>query len=201
MGSRHDEFSLDVLHERQRTIDGIIDSLLNFVPSSTANTGNQQKRNSVGGAAVGVSSVTSNSPSSQVKKPRGRPPKTTVPPSSPVPSGSNRGVSLETIVECLNKINDQNKKFLSFVEVLADKVEKSTSAENTTISQGENPLPIEQNAVLEGVNNRLEKIEQNLNSNTLICRGPTVEKLVVESAAGGSTNLERLKGKDCEAVW
>ena len=64
----------------------------------------------------------------------------------------------------------------------------------------ENPQPIEQSTVLEGVTNRLEKIEQNLNSNKLICRGPTVERLVIEFTAGDSTNLERLKGKVCEAV-
>ena len=72
MGSRHDDFSLDDLHENQRAIDGIIDSLLNFIPSSAASTDNQKRRNSVGNVAVGVSSVPSNSPS-QVKKTRGRP--------------------------------------------------------------------------------------------------------------------------------
>ena len=77
---------------------------------------------------------------------------------------------------------------------------KNKSAVNTTISQGENPQLIEWNTALEGVTNRLEKIEQNLNSNTLICRGQTVEGLIVEFTAGGSTNLERLKGKVCEAV-
>ena len=115
-----------------------------------------------------------------------------MPPSSPVPSGSTSGISLDAVVECLNKINDQNKQLLNFVEVLADKVEKNTSAVNTTTSQGENPQPIEWNTVLEGVTNRIEKIEQNLNSNTLICRGPTVEGLIVEfTVAGGSTNLVR----------
>ena len=133
--------------------------------------------------------------SSQVKKGRGPPAKVSVPPSSPVPSGSTSGISLDAVMKCLNKINDQNKQLLNFVEVLADKVEKNTSAVNTTISQGENPQPIERNTPLGGVTNHLEKIEHNLNSNTLICRGPTVEGLIVEFRAGGSTNLERLKSK------
>ena len=89
---------------------------------------------------------------------------------------------------------------MNFVEVLAVKVEKNTSAVNTTISQSEDSQPIEWNTVLEGVTNRLEKIEQNLNSNTLICRRPTVKGSIVEFTAGGSTNLEWLKGKVCEAV-
>ena len=197
MDSRHDDFSLEGLRERQLAIDGIINSLLSFTPSSITNNGNQQRR---GNVAAGVSSMSLNSPSSQAKKGRGRPPKAAVTPSSPAPSGSSCGISLEKIVECLNKINDQNKELLNCVEVLAEKVDKNKSADNTNITQGENPAITEPNSVLEGVTNRLEKIEQNLNANTLICRGPTVEKLVTESAAGDSTNLERLKGKICETV-
>ena len=79
-------------------------------------------------------------------------------------------------------------------------MKKTQGAVNTTTPQSEDPQPIERKTVLEGVMNRLEKIEQNLNSNTLICQGPTVEGLIVEFSAGGSTNLERLKGKVCEAV-
>ena len=198
MDGSHDEVSLDDLYGRQRDIDGLIDSLLKFVPTST-NTATQQRRGSIGN----VSSVTSNSPSSQTNKGRGRPRRTqtsvVVPPPSPAPSGSSV-VSLETIVECLNKINDQNKKLLNFVDVLAHKVERNTITESTPVPQSADPLPIEQKAVLEGVNDRLERIEQNLNSNTLICRGPAIERLVNETATGESANLERLKGKVCEAV-
>ena len=66
MDDRHVDFSLEDLHERQRDIDGIIDSLLNFAPS----TKNQQKRKSIENVAGGATSVISNSPlsSSQVKK-------------------------------------------------------------------------------------------------------------------------------------
>ena len=61
-------------------------------------------------------------------------------------------------------------------------------------------MPVGQNAALENVNNRLEKIEQNLNSNTVICRGPEIENLVRDSSTGETTNLELLKGKICAAV-
>ena len=51
------------------------------------------------------------------------------------------------------------------------------------------------------VEKRLEKIEQDINSNILICRGNTVESLISESARGSSLpNLERLKGEVCKAV-
>ena len=85
---RHVDFSLGGLRERQQTIDDIIDSLLKFTPISTS----QQKRKSIENAAA---SVNSDSPSSQVKKGRGRPAKVSVPPSSPLPSGSTSGISLD----------------------------------------------------------------------------------------------------------
>ena len=171
-------------------------TLLSFNPVSLKSCGDQQKRKSVENIAAGAtSSVTLNSPSSRVKKGRGRPPKVTVPPASPVPSVPAQKLPFESVIECLKEINYQNKKLLSFVEVLANKVDRSTVRDNNAVPYSENSVPTE-NTVLEDVNNRLEKIEQNLNSNTVICHGPDVEKLVEES----STNLELLKGKVCAAV-
>ena len=70
------------------------------------------------------------------------------------------------------------------------------------MSSPENELaPSNQAQILNGVNDRIEKIEQNLNSNLLICRGRTVESLITESTSGAASfDLERLKGKVCEAV-
>ena len=111
----------------------MIDSLLNFAPASVTNLNEQQKRTSVGNSATSTSSVSSNSPlSSQVRKGRGHHPK--VPSSSSVHSVSAQKISLETIVECLNKINEQNKALLNIVEVLSNKVENNVSAENAAIS-------------------------------------------------------------------
>ena len=200
MAGRHDDFTLSDLHEKQRAIDGMIESLLNFSPVLLKNSGEQLRRKSVENINTSArSSVTLNSPSSQVKKGRGRPPKVNIPPASPVATVPAQKLPFETVIECLKEINNQNKKLLTFVEVLSDKVDHSTTGENNTVPHSENSVPAE-NTVLEDVNNRLEKIEQNLNSNTVICRGPEMEKLVKESSTGVTANLELLKGKVCAAV-
>ena len=46
---------------------------------------------------------------------------------------------------------------------------------------------------LQSVNSRLEKLEQNANQNTLVCRGTAAESLIRESEVAGKPNLERLK--------
>ena len=202
MEERHVGLTLNELKEKQEAIDGLIDSLLKFTPAPVTNSTHQQRRTSVGNGGINTASAgTSNSPSaSQTKKSRGRPPKPNPP--SPGISASAPIYPVNSIVECLNKINEQNKKLLNFVEVLADKVENNSVPENVTVSQTQNesPVSVERNSVLNDVSVRLEKIEQNLNANTLICRGPTVEKLVKESVSGETTNLELLKGKVCATV-
>ena len=197
MDGRHDDLTVSDLKEKQRAIDGMISNLLNFNPVLLMN-GELQKRKSVGNISADASSSTSSSPSSQARKPRGpgRPPKVNVPPASPVLPRPAQGIPLDSIIECLKEINDQ----YNFGEVLANKVESHITTENPTLTNSENSVPAEQPTVLEDVNNRLEKLEQNLNSNTFICRGPEVEKLVNDSSSGEATNLELLKGKLCDAV-
>ena len=201
MDGRHDDSTVSDLKEKQRAIDGMISNLLNFNPVPLMN-GELQKRKSVGNISADATSSTSSSPSSQAKKPRGpgRPPKVNVPPASLVVPRPAQGIPLDSIIECLKEIHDQSKKLLNFVEVLANKVESHITTENPTLTNSENSVPAEQPTVLEDVNNRLEKLEQNLNSNTLICRGPEVEKLVSDSSSGEATNLELLKGKLCDAI-
>ena len=45
-----------------------------------------------------------------------------------------------------------------------------------------------------GVSDRLEKIEQNLNCNVLICRGPGTAEAINQAKVGSSENYEGLKG-------
>ena len=190
MDGSHIDFPLKELHDEQRSIDGIIESLLNYVPSSLT-TGYSQRKGSDGNLS---NSSTSSSTPTNLKKGRGRPPK--VNPPSPLPTVSSQKLSLDVIAECLKKLNEQNKRLLNFVEVLSNDVKKD-SAENPTQQSDE----VSQKATVESVNNRLEKLEQNVNSNILICRGPAIESLITESVGGGShPNLERLKGDVCRAV-
>ena len=48
------------------------------------------------------------------------------------------------------------------------------------------------------VNDRLEKIEQNININTLVCRGAAVDDLINSTSSRETPNLERLKGEICK---
>ena len=59
---------------------------------------------------------------------------------------------------------------------------------------------VDQEVIDVGISNRLEKIEQNLNSNVLICKGPEVSELIQEVKTGSSVNYEVLKGNLCKAI-
>ena len=115
--------------------------------------------------------------------------------SSPAAVVSEMCPSFDAVIECLNRINDQNKKLLDFVGVLAEKVkDKDNAGDDQVIVKNST----DKKSVLDDVNTRLEKIEQNLNVNTLVCRGPAVEQLIGQS--GESPNLERLKGEVCKGI-
>ena len=101
------------------------------------------------------------------------------------------------MIQCLNKINVQNRRLLKFAEEISENV---ISAQSATLEPSGTTAAPEQHSFLDGVNDRIEKIEQNINSNTLICRGSVVENLVKESTTGNSPNLERLKGEICRSV-
>ena len=207
MDGRHTAVNLEVLQEEQRSIDDIINSLLNYSSASVSKCGEGKDKRSVGGAFTNSSASTPSEP----KKGRGRPPKQNFPPLSPVPSVSSPGPpvssdkqSFGSIVECLKRLSDQNRNLLNFVEVLSDEVKKNANAV-TVISAGHPSVPengdVQSGAPVGVVEERLEKLEQNMNSNILICRGDRVESLIVESKRDSAQpNLERLKGDVCKAV-
>ena len=197
MSSRHIDFDLEALRVEQESIDKLIDSLLNFNSSSASSSSQQRRRES----------ENSTSPAPARGRGPGRPRTTKAPsiprtPSSPSPVISE-SPSLSTVVECLIKLNVQNKRLLDFVEVVNEKVDEVHS-----LNPEPNRLLEEQGGVsgnlpknvIDSVNNRLEKIEQNINVNTLICRGSKVEDLIKTSSSGESPNLERLKGEICRTA-
>ena len=131
MAGRHTAADVDfgALQEEQRNIDVLIESLLNYSSIPVANCAEQKDKRNIGTTAA-------NTPT-QVKKPRGRPPKQNLPPPSPTLANSSPRTSVSdtkpsfgSVIECLKKISDQNKKLLNLVEVLSDKVEKNNNTES-----------------------------------------------------------------------
>ena len=80
----------------------------------------------------------------------------------------------------------------------AKSVNATVEQNQASIVNGVSSAP--QQEAINSVNDRLEKIEQNININTLICRGKTVEDLLAVSPPGESPNLERLKGEICKTA-
>ena len=144
----------------------------------------------------------SSSPVQGKGKGPGRPKRnlSTKPPSSPsTPLAENS--SLSAVIQCINKLNEQNKRLLDFVEVVTEKVNKCPTAalEQSEVSSDINGVTaVQQQQSIANVSERLEKIEQNININTLVCRGSAIDELITSSSSSReSPNLERLKGEIC----
>ena len=194
MGSRHVDLNLEDLRSEQENIDKLIESLISFNPPCSSSSSQQLRRDSV--INTSQTPVRGRGP--------GRPRTTratsvTRTPSSPSPATSENSM-LAAVLECLNKINVQNKRLLDFVEVISEKVDSNRSPNPEPNGSSEVQSGVSANSQqnsIDSVNERLEKIEQNINVNTLICRGPAVEDLIKNSTAGDLPNLERLKGEIC----
>ena len=170
-------FTLDDLKSEQVDIDKLVDSLL------SRNCSN-------------INSTTPLSPANSSQQRRKSSEIAAAPP-SPLTEDS----SLSAIIECINKINVQNKKLLNIVESVVSKVD-CVSAPNksaTTLALEPSEAPAT-SGVLTNVNTRLDKLEQNINQNVLICRGQAVENLIKESEIDGMPSLERLKSDLCKST-
>ena len=192
MESRHFDFNLEDVKAEQESIDKLIDSLISYNPISSTNSLQQRRESDI-----------SNSPAPVRGRGPGRPrgaKTTTRTPSSPSPPVTENP-SLSAVIQCLNKLNVQNKRLLNIVEVISEKVEsaQTPSTESTQVATESEGAPAD-SETLASVNNRLEKIEQNINLNTLVCRGSAVEDLIRETSTGESPNLERLKGEICRTA-
>ena len=71
---------------------------------------------------------------------------------------------------------------------------------NCVVAGGADQVSEVQELINTAITDRLEKIEQNINSNVLICRGPGVSELVSEVKTGSTVNYEGLKGNLCRAI-
>ena len=193
MEGRHVDFNLEDLRDEQNNIDKLIESLLSYNPTSSTSSLLQQRRESE--VSASPTPIRGRGPG----RPRGS--KTTgKTPSSPSPVISENS-SLCAVIQCLNKLNLQNKRLLDIVEVVSEKVESAR-----TLSNEPSGVAVDASAIsppsqsLASVSDRLEKIEQNININTLICRGSAVEELIKDSSSGESPNLDRLKGDICRTA-
>ena len=194
MDSSHVGVSLAEIQKEQETLDKLIDSLLSVTAASSQDNP----------FAVELSSPVVKSPT-QSKRGRGRPPKLGLSStSSPVLRENNKKPSLEGVIECINKLNVQNKKLLEYVKSLSEKENGSdrrcVCAETNEESQRNNQILTSQKTINVDLSDRLEKVEQNLNSNVLICRGPGVTELISQVKTGSTVNYEGLKGNLCRAV-
>ena len=176
MASSHVGISFQEIQREQEYIDKLIDSLSNTVHTTS----------SCGSIGAGYKEI--HTPVS--KRGRGRPAKSSVNvSSSPSPRAANNKPSVDSIVECLQKLNSQNQKLLQYVQTLSENVDNGLCKcdEVGVRSRNANEI-VDQEVIDVGISNRLEKIEQNLNSNVLICKGPEVSELIKEVKTGSSVN-------------
>ena len=194
MESGHDGISLQEIQREQDSIDRLIDSLLNSASAASLHGPLSAENKEINTPVV-------KSPS-QAKRGRGRPPRLNLnSTSSPVTRTAGSGPSLDGIVECLNKLNSQNKKLLECVQSLSANVTNIANKECNCAEAGRADQVLkDQKPINIAITDRLEKIEQNLNSNVLICRGPGVGELVSEVKTGSTVNYEGLKGNLCRAI-
>ena len=193
MDGSHVGFTLADIEKEQDSIDRMIDQLLNYNPDIA-----------VGAFPVAENLSGNNSPIAKTpvlpaKRGRGRPPKVNVTgtrPSSPLPRSTGNQLHLDYLVQCLNKINLQNRKLVQHIHALSAKIDdKKCDCVKTTEVPSE--VQVSTNS---DISERLDRLEQNQNSNVLICRGPEVQVLLEQVKVGSSVNYDRLKGNLCRAV-
>ena len=176
MESSHVGPNLEELREEQESIDKLIDSLLNSTSTPASNSLQQRsERENPSTPVVGRGRGPG--------RPRTAKPASSRPPSSPSPALAENS-SLAAVIQCLNKLNVQNKRLLDFVEVVSENVNKCAPNSNSTPEPNGSPaeedgvVAAQQQQSITNVNDRLEKIEQNININTLVCRGTAVDDLI-----------------------
>ena len=109
--------------------------------------------------------------------------------------------SYELLIECIEKLNNQNKVLLNKVSELDSRVQESVNTQQSS-TPGNPPstdssLTSSSESCLKSMVEKVEKIENNLNSRLLICRGPTVKRKISSHTEGSNTVLDRIKAELC----
>ena len=201
MGDIHTE-ARNEIEKEQEAINNLIDSLMKFKPENL-NSG-----------AVKDKKINSSSPVST----RTRPSKQVVnklsgnslsAPSatSTILNGSSSPIDL--VLECLNRLNVQNKNLITQVgelqqlidkqnetiEVVKKDISNHNECKNCTPSAGA-PSPIAINEVVA----RVEKLENKTNSLLLLCKGPEVVSRINTATVDNTVNLTLLKADICATI-
>ena len=201
---------VDIITE-QREIDELIQSLLQFKPT----------KRSKETPSIPVDQNTPKNPARRSTRVTGRLTKNGGVGDSPVSSQSavpgdtcSTPHYQELYLECLTRINNLNKSLIGKVNDLNQKLDEQSQKIETLEGNVENRLPsvpaatvnlpsqdheISQ-SLIENVVNRVEKIEENLNSQTLLCRGPTVTTKISSFTEGNKPNLQRIKAEICKEI-
>ena len=197
--------------KEQQEIDELIQSLLQFKP-------NKKPKET---PSVPAEQNTPKNPVRRETRGRGKPNKIAKVSESPslsptVVSGDTFSASHfhELFLECLTRINKQNKTLIEKVndldqklveqsqkiESLEAKIENGPPSVSSAIINVPPPKPEISPSLIENVVNRVEKIEENLNSQVLVCRGPTVTTKISYFTEGSNPNLQRIKAEVCKEI-
>ena len=145
-------------------------------------------------------------------------PAISLPSSEPIPT------KVELLIECLERLNNQNKALLCKLSEFESKINKKCSEgesdvvepnlyhkDDVTLStqkldevtQRIEKLEKERippNPLFTDVSKRVEKLENNVNNHLLICRGSEVESKISKATVNGTINLNKIKAELCSEL-
>ena len=210
MSPGHSELPALDVDQEQREIAALIESLKNFVPHSKGNS------------ETCSSNSSSSTPKSVSSKPgRGRPSKNREVLSSPTLAAASCWSGFDLVIDCLTKLNTQNERLINRVseldsviqeqnrtiESLKIKVESHIEKDSSSSPSPSDdhpivvpPAPSDHRELLQTVVERVEKIEVNINSHFLLCRGPAVSSKIAASTDDGFVNLDKIKAELCSEI-
>lgn len=186
------------IEKEQEEIDKLIETLLEYNP--------EKRRNS----ALHLNSPDNRSSPSNLRtsnRGRGRPPKIKSTVSAPT-SVDDSPASFGALVECIKKLGNHNKILLNKVKELdlmvsnlrhdVGEIKESDIKTSVSVCAGDSHQVA--SSCLSAVVDRVDKLEDNINSRLLLCRGPAVESIITSCTVGGVLDLERVKAELCTRI-
>ena len=202
MAGSQEGFSVLNLEEEQREKDKLIACLLEYKPATKEKPSSQKN-----------SPKLQSTPVAATKSNRGRPPRNKQPVSSQSPSvivssSEQCNPSMELLISCIEKLNTQNKVLIDKVKELDAKVHKECSTvaidqeqiTRTSVNESTPQPPPETSAVLKSMSEKVDKIEESINSKLLICRGPMVSRKIASLTENSITDFGKLKAELCTDI-